>query len=112
MIAEIDTLALVENDPKRFALLQNVETSLHATPNKGEPAPKLVIFSEYADTVKYLEPALKEHFPDRVLVSLEASENSIWKRSTPISTQPIPKLSRGITTMCFWLQINSPKASI
>jgi len=68
MIAEIDTLALVENDPKRFALLQNVETSLLATPNKGEPTPKLVIFSEYADTVKYLEPALKDHFPGRVLV--------------------------------------------
>jgi superfamily II DNA/RNA helicase len=68
MIAEIDNLALVENDPKLFALLQNVETSLHTKPNKGEPAPKLVIFSEYADTVKYLEPALKKHFPDRVLV--------------------------------------------
>ncbi len=68
MIAQIDTLALVENDPKLFALLQNVETSLHTKPKKGEPAPKLVIFSEYTDTVKYLEPALKEHFPDRVLV--------------------------------------------
>lgn len=68
MIAEIDALALVENDPKRNALLQNVETALHTTTKKSEPAPKLVIFSEYADTVKYLEKALKEHFPDRVLV--------------------------------------------
>ncbi len=68
MIAEIDSLALVENDPKRSALLDNVEESLRAVPKKGEPAPKLVIFSEYADTVKYLEPYLKERFKDRVLV--------------------------------------------
>ena len=68
MIAKIDKLALVENDPKRIALLQNVEAALQATPGKNEPNPKLVIFSEYADTVKYLAPALKEHFPERVLV--------------------------------------------
>lgn len=68
IITEIDSLALVENDPKRLALIQNVEAVLQATPIKGEPAPKLVIFSEYADTVKYLEPALQEHFTNRILV--------------------------------------------
>jgi len=68
MIIEIDALNLVNNDPKRYALLQNVEIALKNPPQKHEPAPKLVIFSEYADTVKYLEPALMNQFPDRVLV--------------------------------------------
>lgn len=68
MIKEIDSLDLVRNDPKRFALLEHIDTNLKEPPKKGEPAPKLVIFSEYADTVRYLEPALKEHFRDRVLV--------------------------------------------
>ena len=68
MIAEIDSLALVENDPKRFALLSNLQQFMDMQPQKGEPKPKVVIFSEYADTVKYLESALQEHFSNRVLV--------------------------------------------
>lgn len=68
MIAEIDTLDLVNNDPKRLALLQNVELALKHTPKKREPKPKIIIFSEYADTVRYLESALLEQFPHRVLV--------------------------------------------
>lgn len=68
MIDEIDSLALVENDPKRFALLSNLQQFMDMQPQKGEPKPKVVIFSEYADTVKYLESALQEHFSNRVLV--------------------------------------------
>ena len=68
IIDKIDSLALIKNDPKRLALLENVEAFLNLTPQKGEPKPKLVIFSEYADTVKYLEPTLKKHLEDRVLV--------------------------------------------
>lgn len=68
MIAEIDALDLVNNDPKLFTLLEQVENVLNTAPKKGEPAPKLVIFSEYADTVKYLDPSLRKQFKDRVLV--------------------------------------------
>jgi len=35
---------------------------------KNEPPAKVVIFSEYADTVKHLESSLQEHFKNRVLV--------------------------------------------
>ena len=68
IIDEIDALALVEDDPICSALMQNVESALQTVPQKREPMPKLVIFSEYADTIKYLEPTLKEKFPNRVLV--------------------------------------------
>lgn len=68
MLEEIDALALVKNDPKRDALIENLTNVLNTPPKKGEPKPKIVIFSEYADTVKYLEPTLLKHCPDRVLV--------------------------------------------
>lgn len=68
MIAEIDNLDLVNKDPKRLALLQNVDIALNLSPKKREPKPKILIFSEYADTVRYLEPALLSQFQQRVLV--------------------------------------------
>lgn len=67
IIKEIEDLELVKNDPKRITLLDKVEQALKTSPKKGEPAPKIVIFSEYADTVKYLDPALNERFDNRVL---------------------------------------------
>jgi SNF2 family DNA or RNA helicase len=68
ILEEIDALDLVNNDPKLNTLIENIELTLKDYSNKSEPAPKVVVFSEYADTVKYLEPSLKEHFNDRVLV--------------------------------------------
>ncbi len=68
IIKEIDALQLVKNDPKKQALLENVDKFVKTKPNKGEPDYKVVIFSEYADTVKYLEPELTAHFNQRVLV--------------------------------------------
>lgn len=73
IIQEIDDLKLVENDPKRITLLDKVEEFLQQEPRNGEPAPKILIFSEYADTVKRLAPYLKERFKredgkERVLV--------------------------------------------
>ncbi len=68
ILKEIDSLKLVENDPKLNTLLKNVHNILNQPPKKGEPPAKVVIFSEYADTVKHLESSLKEHFKNRVLV--------------------------------------------
>src|SRR3989344_2082189 len=44
------------------------EEKLKQKPNRGEPKRKIVIFSEYLDTVKYLEPILKEQFKERLLI--------------------------------------------
>ncbi len=65
---ELSVLNLVENDPKVDCLLKNIKDILKQKPNKGEPKRKLIIFSEYLDTVKYLEPNLEKHFSERLLV--------------------------------------------
>jgi superfamily II DNA/RNA helicase len=49
-------------------LLNNLKAVLKEKPNKGDPKRKIIVFSEYLDTVKYLEPILKEHFGERLLV--------------------------------------------
>ncbi|MGQ9845451.1 MAG: helicase-related protein [Caldisericia bacterium] len=58
-------LKLVEegNDPKAKSLIYNLKKELKKEPNR-----KIVIFSEYLDTVKYLKPILEKEFPNRVLV--------------------------------------------
>ena len=55
-------LNLVENDPKTNCLIQNIKAQL-----KKEPKRKIVIFSEYVDTIKYLEPYLENVFKGKVL---------------------------------------------
>ncbi len=47
---KIEKLKLVENDPKLKKVTEKIKESL-----KKEPKRKIVIFSEYTDTVKYLE---------------------------------------------------------
>ncbi|MDQ7029466.1 MAG: helicase-related protein [Ardenticatenia bacterium] len=61
---EIRRLRLVEDDPKLRRLveaLQEIRTR--------DPQRKVVVFSEYRDTVRHLAPALQQAFPGRVLVA-------------------------------------------
>lgn len=64
----LQILKLVEEDPKAFCLMKNLKEVLEKEPENGEPKRKAVIYSEYADTVKYLEPILQDAFKNRVLV--------------------------------------------
>lgn len=68
ILKDLEELNLVKNDPKTDCLLNNLEAVLTEKSNKGEPKRKIIVFSEYLDTVKYLEPILKEHFGERLLV--------------------------------------------
>lgn len=68
ILKELSALDLVKNDPKTECLLKNIKDVLKQKPNKGEPKRKIVIFSEYLDTVKYLEPRIKKQFGERLLV--------------------------------------------
>ena len=68
ILKELSTIELVKNDPKTACLLKNVKNVLDSKPGKGEPKRKVIIFSEYVDTVKYLEPALKKKYGERMLV--------------------------------------------
>ncbi|HOK57060.1 MAG TPA: helicase-related protein [bacterium] len=63
ILEDLDKLKLVENDPK-FKRLSN-ELKAHF---KNEPERKIVIFSEYIDTIEYLENHLKPYFNNRILV--------------------------------------------
>ena len=62
ILKELKALSLVENDPKANCLIENLRTSL-----QKEQKRKIVIFSEYVDTVKYLQPKLEKEFKQRVL---------------------------------------------
>ena len=68
ILKELSALDLVISDPKTHCLLNNIKDVLKQKPNKGEPKRKLIIFSEYLDTVKYLEPMLEKQFGKRLLV--------------------------------------------
>ena len=68
ILKELSALDLVKNDPKTDCLLKNIKEVLNQKPNKEEPKRKLIIFSEYLDTVKYLEPILKKQYGERLLV--------------------------------------------
>ncbi|MFN3480802.1 MAG: helicase-related protein [Thermodesulfovibrionales bacterium] len=63
ILNELEGLDLTSHDPKVEKLIKELKLRLN-----NEPQRKIVIFSEYIDTVKYLEPILQEAFNDRVLV--------------------------------------------
>ncbi len=62
-------LRLVASDPKAARLVQAVREILKTPPAPDEPKRKVVIFSEYLDTVLHIAPILEAEFPDRVLTA-------------------------------------------
>jgi len=68
ILEELKTLKLIENDPKLARLIEKVRKRLKQKPPKNKPKRKIVIFSEYTDTVNYLAPQLQKEFRNRVLV--------------------------------------------
>lgn len=68
ILKQLASLDLVKNDPKTACLLANVKDVLKHKPGKGDLKRKIVIFSEYVDTVKYLEPVLKKQYGEKLLV--------------------------------------------
>jgi superfamily II DNA or RNA helicase/HKD family nuclease len=68
ILVQLSKLDLVKNDPKTDCLLENIKRELKQKPLKGEPKRKIIIFSEYLDTVKYLTPILEKNFTKKVLV--------------------------------------------
>ncbi|HED37421.1 MAG TPA: helicase [Ignavibacteria bacterium] len=67
ILKELSELNLVKNDPKSDCLIRNIKEVLSERPKKNEPKRKIIIFSEYLDTVKYLKPILETEFGERVL---------------------------------------------
>ena len=72
IIAEIDTLKLVEEDPKAAALVKAVKKVLKGTHGDvetaaDEPKRKILIFTGFTDTMNHVKKYLEEEFPGRVL---------------------------------------------
>jgi len=67
--ARVQELDLVTNDPKVARLVHAVRDILDEIPVPGEPKRKVVIFSEYLDTVRHIASVLENAFPGRVLVA-------------------------------------------
>jgi len=68
IVKELAEMDLVKDDPKAECLLANVKDVLKQKPQPGEPKRKVIIFSEYLDTVNHLEKILTKHFGERMLV--------------------------------------------
>ncbi len=64
ILNEIKQLDLVNNDPKRESVLKEIVKMN----SRSETKRKLIIFSEYVDTVLHLEPFFRKRFGNRLLV--------------------------------------------
>lgn len=69
ILARIEALNLVASDPKVARLVKAVDDILREPARKGESRRKIIVFSEYLDTVHHIKPALQRAFGDRVLVA-------------------------------------------
>lgn len=63
---EVQRLGLLDEDPKAECLIHALRQTLQKKPTQGEPIRKVIIFSEYVDTVRYLAPRLEAAFKGRV----------------------------------------------
>ena len=61
---KIERLAIVEKDPKRDSVYKEIETILKEDHNNR----KIIVFSEYVDTIKHLEGYLRDRLGNRLLV--------------------------------------------
>lgn len=68
ILDKLSKLDLVKNDPKTDCLIENIKKEFSKKPNKGESKRKIIIFSEYVDTVRYLEKALEKHYGKKILI--------------------------------------------
>ena len=68
ILKELNELNLVEKDPKTSCLINGIKKIINQKPSASEPKRKVLVFSEYADTVKYLSDLLVKEFDNRVLI--------------------------------------------
>ena len=63
----MEGLDLIVKDPKADCLVNQVKAILDESPMDGEPIRKVIVFSEYLDTVRYLQPILDRSYKNIVL---------------------------------------------
>ncbi len=71
VIQEVDELNLASKDPKTVAVIQVAKSILegkfHDDKGNGAKKRKVLLFSVYGDTIKYLQKSIEDAFPGRVL---------------------------------------------
>ena len=77
LLSMLKALKLVDEDPKFNKLVEEMRSLMSADHSVSEPNRKIVIFTEYSDTAKYLEEKLEAMFPGKVL---SIADN--WSTST------------------------------
>ena len=77
LLNTLKTLKLVDEDPKFDKLVEEMHLLMSADHSISEPNRKVVIFTEYSDTAKYLEEKLEATFPGKIL---SIADN--WSAST------------------------------
>jgi len=68
LIELLDKMDLVSDDPKSAKLIEKIKEVLRKPGKPGEPKRKIIIFSEFTDTVNHLRLALQPQFGNRLLV--------------------------------------------
>lgn len=68
ILDELAKMDLVNDDPKSICLMSHIDKIFNQKPEPGEPKRKIIIFSEYLDTVNHLEKRLVKQFGNRLLV--------------------------------------------
>ncbi|MCF8054121.1 MAG: DEAD/DEAH box helicase family protein [Deltaproteobacteria bacterium] len=61
--SKLDNLNLIAEDPKVACLLENIQSELAKNNER-----KIIVFTEYVDTLKHIEPSLRKVFDKRLLV--------------------------------------------
>ncbi len=74
----MDAFDLVANDPKRNLLIEEIDTL-----RRDDPQRKIIIFSEFTDTVEHISKELQAAFPDAVLTVATGS----------LSTQAVKRIN-------------------
>jgi superfamily II DNA or RNA helicase/HKD family nuclease len=64
----IEGLDLATDDPKAYRVIEEIKKIINKKPPKGEPKRKVILFTEYVDTVKHLKKFFEYEFNDEVLI--------------------------------------------
>jgi len=77
LLTVLKSLKLVDDDPKFNKLVEEINTLMKAGRPVSEPQRKIIIFTEYSDTARYLEEKLEAVFPGKILSIVDN-----WSAST------------------------------
>lgn len=95
-------LKLVENDPKQEEIIQKIKALLVQEPNR-----KIILFSEYVDTIQHLEDRFRKEFGNEVLIC----DGKVSKELSKVLNSDFNAQYKGSQTNHFKILLTSDKLS-